>query len=495
MIQDIWPKVFHNEYHPAAAKKEDPVFVFSGHEVLVKDPGDRQAVSLEDCPRAGMFGGEDLTYLFCIDDRNYYLYTGDREISEEKVRDQGYVYRSTRIFRRIIDREFSFSGMTAWHLYVWYRDHRHCGRCGAPTVRDGKERMLSCPVCGNKIYPVISPAVIVAVTDEDRILMTRYAGRPYTGNALIAGFCEIGETVEETVKREVMEEVGLKVKDISYYGSQPWGFAGNLLMGFFCRVDGSGQVNLDREELASAAWVSAGEIGREASELSLTADMIMTFKKEHTGEDLADRIRSLARDRDALSSVRKKESAVLVPLISSRESGRGEAGSYDILFEQRSEALKAQPGEICFPGGHIEGGETAEEAAIRETMEELLVDRNQIEILAPLSPVLGPGGSLIWPFAARIRDYRGTFSEGEVDHVFRVSADRLAAYEPDRHDVELISVPAADFPYDLIPGGKDYRWRKKRNPMYFYNTEGGVIWGVTGRILHDFLSLIRKNRD
>lgn len=493
MIQDIWPKVFHNEYHPAAAKDEDPVFVFSGHEVLLKNPEDREGVSLEDCPRAGMFKGKDLTYLFCIDERNYYLYTDESDVGEEEMKKAGYVFLSSRVFRRIIDREFSFSGMTAWHLYVWYRDHRHCGRCGNPTVRDHKERMLSCPVCGNKIYPVISPAVIVAVTDGDRILMTRYAGRPYTGNALIAGFCEIGETVEETVRREVMEEVGLRVKNIRYYGSQPWGFAGNLLMGFFCQVDGSETVNLDREELASACWVPAGEIGREASELSLTADMIMTFKETHRPADLPEQIRRLARDKAGLFPVRKKESAVLVPLIAAGESGEDDSPAYDILFEQRSNALKAQPGEICFPGGRIEKGETALEAAVRESTEELLIDREQIEVLAPLPPVLGPGGAMVWPFAALIRDYRDTFSGDEVDHVFRVSADWLIHNEPDRHDVELISAPAEDFPFELIPHGKDYRWREKHNPMYFYRTGDGVIWGVTGRILHDFLSLIRTD--
>lgn len=92
--------------------------------------------------------------------------------------------------------------------------------------------MLRCPKCGNLIYPKIAPAVIVAVTRGDQILMTRYQGRDYKGYALIAGFTEIGETAEDTVRREVMEEVGLQVKDLRYYGSQPWGADANLLLGF-----------------------------------------------------------------------------------------------------------------------------------------------------------------------------------------------------------------------------------------------------------------------
>ena len=93
------------------------------------------------------------------------------------------------------------------------------------------QRMLQCPCCANMVFPKIAPAVIVGVTHGDKILMTKYAGREYKRYALIAGFTEIGETAEETVKREVMEEVGLTVKNIRYYKSQPWGFDSNLLLG------------------------------------------------------------------------------------------------------------------------------------------------------------------------------------------------------------------------------------------------------------------------
>ena len=88
--------------------------------------------------------------------------------------------------------------------------------------------MLQCPVCNNMVFPKIAPAVIIGLTNNDQIMMTKYAGREYKRYALIAGFTEIGETAEETVHREVMEEVGLKVKNIRYYKSQPWGFDSNL---------------------------------------------------------------------------------------------------------------------------------------------------------------------------------------------------------------------------------------------------------------------------
>ena len=127
-------------------------------------------------------------------------------------------------------------------------------------------------------YPKICPAVIIGVTDGDRILMSKYAGRTYKKYALLAGFTEIGETVEQTVAREVMEEVGLKVKNIRYYKSQPWAFSDTLLMGFYCDLDGEDKITLDQDELALAEWFKRDEIPVEPSRDSLTNEMIIRFK-------------------------------------------------------------------------------------------------------------------------------------------------------------------------------------------------------------------------
>ena len=108
--------------------------------------------------------------------------------------------------------------------------------------------------------------------------MSKYAGRAYKKYALLAGFTEIGETAEETVAREVMEEVGLKVKNIRYYKSQPWSFSDTLLLGFYCDLDGDGAVTLDRKELALAEWFEREDIPDTASTESLTNEMIMRFK-------------------------------------------------------------------------------------------------------------------------------------------------------------------------------------------------------------------------
>ena len=123
--------------------------------------------------------------------------------------------------------------------------------------------------------------MIVAVrsADGERILLTKYANRKFAAYALIAGFTEIGETLEETVAREVMEEVGIHVKNLQYYKSQPWGIVDDILMGFFCTVDGDETIRLDREELKLGAWFTRSEVQLQPTNFSLTNEMMHQFKE------------------------------------------------------------------------------------------------------------------------------------------------------------------------------------------------------------------------
>ena len=117
----------------------------------------------------------------------------------------------------------------------------------------------------------------MGVTNGDRLLLSKYAGRAYTRYALLAGFTEIGETLEQTVHREVMEEVGLRVKNIRYYKSQPWGVDGNILMGFYCDVDGSDEIHIDEDELSMADWYPRDVLPAQDDGISLTREMIRVF--------------------------------------------------------------------------------------------------------------------------------------------------------------------------------------------------------------------------
>ena len=211
---------------------------------------------------------------FRINAQNFFLWMGEAGSGPAEFH-----YESIRQLRQLTSKEICFAVMTAWHLFAWYRSNRFCGCCATPTIHDTVERMLRCPNCGNMIFPKISPAVIIAVADANRLLLSKYAGRSYTRYALLAGYTEIGETLEQTVQREVMEEVGLKVKNIRYYKSQPWGVDGNVLMGFFCDLDGEDTIRLDTTELALAQWYDRDRLPAHDDGISLTREMIRVFEE------------------------------------------------------------------------------------------------------------------------------------------------------------------------------------------------------------------------
>ena len=146
----------------------------------------------------------------------------------------------------------------------------------------GAERAMRCPSCGRLSYPQICPSVIVGITNGSRILLTKYTPghSSFRKYALVAGYAEIGESLEDTVRREVMEEVGLRVRNIRYYKSQPWSFSGALLAGFFCETDGCVRITMDQDELSAAEWFERDNLPVERSEagISLTGEMIEAFR-------------------------------------------------------------------------------------------------------------------------------------------------------------------------------------------------------------------------
>jgi NAD+ diphosphatase len=289
----------HNEFlhgEEAAPEAESLVFIFRGQEMYCrkKENGELIFPSVqliaEGCRDDAEEGGENadkkvistclasrLTYLFRIDQQKFFLMDAEDGMYFSA---EGFGWESFRLLRSVNPKDLCFAGMTAWHLHVWYRDNRFCGRCGKPLYHKACERALVCRECGNTVYPKIAPAVIVGVMNRshDKMLVTRYANRPYRGDALIAGFCEIGETAEGTVKREVMEEAGIHVDHIRYYKSQPWGFDSNLLIGFYAEADDSEPIRMDETELAQAVWADKRELDRDVN-LSLTAEMMMNFKE------------------------------------------------------------------------------------------------------------------------------------------------------------------------------------------------------------------------
>ena len=275
MIQDLGSHCYHNEYHPVPPKANDCILFFRDRKVLVKVTEDTFSFpdfqyTVEYYPRIYT----SYTYLFSIDQKNYYLI---RDESLDTL--PGYTMEDIIIFRNLGPQVNGFALITGYQLHNWYETRKFCGKCGHPLVPDTRERMMYCPHCKNTEYPKISPAVIVGVRNGNRLLMSKYAGGTARRYALIAGFAEIGETLEETVKREVMEEVGLKVKNIEYYKSQPWSLSSSLLMGFYCDLEGSDQIVLEEDELSEAEWFERDDIPYDDYDVSLTREMMIRFKK------------------------------------------------------------------------------------------------------------------------------------------------------------------------------------------------------------------------
>ncbi len=168
-------------------------------------------------------------------------------------------------------------GVKACSVIHWDKNHQFCGRCGTRTFRVVKHFERACPNCQLSFFPRISPSVIVLIHKNDHVLMARsphYAKGVY---GLIAGFVEIGETIEETIHREIHEEVGLKVKNISYFGSQPWPFPDSLMLAFYAEYQ-SGDINIDNDEIEYAGWHRYDNLpGRPSTQMSIASSMLDDF--------------------------------------------------------------------------------------------------------------------------------------------------------------------------------------------------------------------------
>ena len=277
MIQDILPHRFDNSFQKRTPDERSIAVCFCDESIIASYDGNEKRLRLPFCHELET---DPYVYLFSADGISYFLY---QDIYELK----GYDLITMREVRSLDldDNLDPFICFSAYHLWKWYEGNRFCGKCREELKPDEKERALRCPKCGSIIYPRINPAVIVAVTNGDRILLTKY-NRSFAYNALVAGFCEFGETLEETVQREVMEETGLRVKNIRYYKSQPWGIALDLLAGFYCDVDGDDTITMDRNELKSAMWVKREDIELQPKPYSLTNEMMERFKEGKENEEI-----------------------------------------------------------------------------------------------------------------------------------------------------------------------------------------------------------------
>ena len=277
MIQDIAPSRLINHFENKTPTADSAMMHFQKNALLASYDTQRKALCfprLTDYPEIS----SDV-FLFTIDGQDFFL------VPDALPAPEGYSRFTMQEIRNLpLDGNVGiFAAFSAYHLWKWYGANRFCGCCGGRTEHDAAERAVFCPTCGNKVYPRINPAVIIGVTNGDRLLLTRY-NTGFVHNALVAGFTEFGETLEQTVEREVREEVGLRVKHIRYYKSQPWGIAADILMGFYCQVDGDDTIRMDKSELKYAEWVRREDIVLQPNNYSLTNEMMRLFKDNKVEE-------------------------------------------------------------------------------------------------------------------------------------------------------------------------------------------------------------------
>lgn len=251
-------------FHPGVTTdaKEGRLYTVSGQSLFIVRGGDGASIPLGSAGEALYLGHLDGEPCFA------------RESSEPPV--AGSEATALRaLFGVLSDEEFAIAGR-ALGLIAWDRDHRFCGRCGAPTERSVVERVRTCTACRHGAYPRLSPAVIMLVERDGKALLGRNARFPLPFFSTLAGFVEVGETLEEAVAREVHEEAGIAIRDVRYFGSQPWPFTGSLMIGFTASW-ASGEVVVDPTELAEAGWFAPGALPLVPPRLSIARALIDDF--------------------------------------------------------------------------------------------------------------------------------------------------------------------------------------------------------------------------
>ena len=202
------------------------------------------------------------------------------------------------------------------------------------------------------------------------------------------------------------------------------------------------------------------------------------------------KLKSIFWDRVPKPEGKYHEFAVLVSIINVQDE-------LELLFEVRSKTLKYQPSEICFPGGKMEPGETPIECAIRETCEELNISPDLIEIYGPLDYLVMHHDMILYPFLGFINSIETNnldFNKDEVSGIFTVPLRFFMETKPLKHIVYAETQAKEDFPYHMIPNGKNYTWQVGKRPVLFYPYQDHMIWGMTARIIHNLVEIIRSQQ-
>jgi len=226
-------------------------FIFRGDELLLSESG----IGFPDGDVCAFFGvgAEALQPLWltpdCCDHACH--------VARDAEAPAGFAFRKLRAVLAELG-EHGVLASRAFQVSEWVRTHRYCGVCATPMRKSEKELCFHCPACGFSAYPRISPAMMVLIKRGDEILLARHATYATARYTALAGFVEAGENIEEAIHREVLEEVGLRVKDLRYFGSQSWPFPHSLMIAYTAEYAG-GELRIQEDEIADARWFGPGD--------------------------------------------------------------------------------------------------------------------------------------------------------------------------------------------------------------------------------------------
>ena len=259
-------------------EQQEPAFwfVFKKGKLLVhQDPSALRIPLVVDLSEFGLTALRQ-QYLGKLDGRHCY----SAEITEDADVPSGMIFEGLRQVYGCLDEDLFWLAARAVQIVDWDRNHRYCSRCGAPLKAKNTERAKECPTCGLLYFPRLAPAIIVLVERGNQLLLARSRHFMSGVYSVIAGFVEPGETLEQAVEREIREEVGIAVKNIHYFASQPWPFPHSLMIGFTATYAG-GDISLDDTEIEDAGWFTSQNLPTLPGKISIARKLIDWFLAKH----------------------------------------------------------------------------------------------------------------------------------------------------------------------------------------------------------------------
>lgn len=270
LLEETYRKFNRNLVPRFKDSEEDFIILFTGGDILLNEETFYFPMRQELTEMDSDLGR--LLFLGDMDGKNYYF----GELIGEIDNSYNYKLKTLRSILSVVPRETFLICAMAYQIFCWDKSNKYCGKCGHELHYKSDERAKVCSNCDNVLYPRISPAMMVSITCDDKILLAHNKNFPTDMYGNISGFIDAGENLEACIFREVYEEIGIRIKNIKYFGSQVWPFPDSLMLGFTAEYD-SGKINVDGEEIVDARWFDADNMPRIPEKNTIAYKMIQKF--------------------------------------------------------------------------------------------------------------------------------------------------------------------------------------------------------------------------